>query len=84
MKRLLLFFFYIVTVDMTDGNMRQLAIEKTSVSSYTVLSVFWQNKETEKRLRNTVFGNEKFYSSTVTISFKKPRAVISSKYDKKN
>lgn len=51
MKRLLLFFFYIVTVDMTDGNMRQLAIEKTSVSSYTVLSVFWQNKETEKRLR---------------------------------
>lgn len=84
MKRLLLFFFYIVTVDMTDGNMRQLAIEKTSVSSYTILSVFWQNKETEKRLRNTVFGNEKFYSSTATISFKKPRAVISGKYDKKN
>lgn len=69
---------------MTDGNMRQLALEKTSVSSYTVLSVFWQNKETEKRLRNTVFGNEKFYSSTAKISFKKPRAVISSKYDKKN
>ena len=64
MKRLLLFFFYIVTVDVTDGNMRQLAIEKTSVSSYTVLSVFWQNKETEKRLRNTVFGNEIFYSQT--------------------
>lgn len=49
---------------MTDGNMRQLALEKTSVSSYTVLSVFWQNKETEKRLRNTVFGNEIFYSQT--------------------
>ena len=64
MKRLLLFFFYIVTVDVTDGNMRQLALEKTSVSSYTVLSVFWQNKETEKRLRNTVFGNEIFYSQT--------------------
>ena len=66
MKRLLLFLFlfYIVTVDMTDGNMRQLALEKTSVSSYTVLSVFWQNKETEKRLRNTVFGNEIFYSQT--------------------
>jgi len=69
---------------MTDGNMRQLALEKTSVSSYTVLSVFWQNKETEKRLRNTVFANEKFYSSTFRISFDKPRAVISSKYDKQN
>lgn len=64
MKRLLCFSFHIVTVDMTDGNMRQLALEKTSVSSYTVLSVFWQNKETEKRLRNTVFGNEIFYSQT--------------------
>lgn len=69
---------------MTDGNMRQLALEKTSVSSYTVLSVFWQNKETEKRLRKTVFAIEKFYSSTVRISFDKPRAVISSKYDKQN
>lgn len=69
---------------MTVGNMRQLALGRTSVSSYIVLSVFWQNKETEKRLRNTVFANEKFYSRTATISFDKPRAVISSEYDKQN
>lgn len=52
--------------------MRQLALEKTSVSSYTVLSVFWQNKETEKRLRNTVFANEKFYSSAATVNLISP------------
>lgn len=69
---------------MNDGNMRHLALEQNFVSSCTVLRVFWQNKETEKRLRNTVFANEKFYSSSATKSFDNPRAVISSNYDKQN
>lgn len=62
---------------MTDGNTKQLALEKTSVS----LAFFGKTK---KRLRNTVFANEKFYSSAATVSFDKRRAVISSKYDKQN